>query len=113
DSRCPPTEQDMAVARTILVLILIQVSLGMAGPFPAAPNSPGLSGHRSAPPPVFPYSLRLREQIAQQIRLSRQSLALSFPAICAASPCPDGRGSFATPPLFGTVLLSLLARLQL
>jgi hypothetical protein len=98
--------------RTLPVLLLVLLCLGVAPRAPAAGGRTGPSRAPSAAQKVYPVALRYRQQLNQQVRLSSpHSTAPALPA----RPADDlpGRLADGAPPLpAGTVLLSLLQRLQ-
>ncbi len=98
--------------RTLLVLVLAPLCLGMIGRAPADGGRHLPGQPRPAPVKVYPVALRYRQQLYQRI---------SLPAPPAPAPAPDVRPAGGLPgrPVerlpsraFGALLLSLLARLQ-
>jgi hypothetical protein len=104
--------QDMVVRRA-LVLLLVYLSVSLAGPLPALANRANARGQRPAPVKVYPYSLWFREQVFQQIRLTGERRPPFISTVLLAHFHPNAWEERATHPPFAAVLLSLIAQLQL
>jgi hypothetical protein len=96
--------------RTLLVVVLILLCVRMSGRAPEAGPRPGTDRAPSAPQKAYPFSLRYRQQLDQQVRLPAPPSPVP-----AERPADDRPGRPAAGAAFlpaGPALLSLLVRLQ-
>jgi hypothetical protein len=99
--------------RTLMVLVLVHLCLGMADRAPAGGGRPSPDRARPAPPKVYPVALRYRQQLDQQLLLlSAPQSPAPAPAVRAAGGPPGWLVERASPLPSGAALLSLLVRLQ-
>jgi hypothetical protein len=97
--------------RALLVVVLILLCVRMSGRAPAAGPRPGSDRAPPGPQKVYPFSLRYRQQIEQQVRFR----APVPPAVPAVRPADHRSGRHVEPAAFlpaGPAQLSLLVRLQ-
>ena len=97
-------------ARTLLVVVLILLCLRMSGRAPAVSPPTGPERAPSVPQKVYPFSLRYRQQLDQQVLLPASPAPTPVTRPGADRP---GRPPQVSRPLASKpALLSLLVRLQ-
>jgi hypothetical protein len=97
--------------RTLLVLVLVPLCLGMARRAPAAGGRAGPARVPSAAQKVYPVALRYRQQFDQQVRLASPPSPARLRPAADDFPGPPAEVALPPPPS-GAVRLSLLERLQ-